>query len=92
MIASSPTCSPSPPRKPTPAPYSRLWLAALPDFHNEPDKILRREMLWNAYVLQAFTTGSQYFHETYVPQGSVLPYTKATTPYIRKSGEERGPI
>lgn len=63
-----------PASQPDTGPYATAWRAALPDFHDEPDSILRREMLWNAYVLQALATYSQYFHETYIPQGSVYAF------------------
>jgi len=54
--------------------YSHLWKKVLPDLENESDDILRREMMWNAYTLEAMATYSQYFRETYVPQGSVYAY------------------
>jgi len=31
-------------------------------------------MLWNAYTLEVMATYSQYFRETYIPQGSVYAY------------------
>ncbi|MFC4776275.1 GH36-type glycosyl hydrolase domain-containing protein [Paenibacillus sp. GCM10023252] len=54
--------------------YSKQWRRVLPNLEDEEDEILRREMLWNAYTLEAMATYSQYFHETYVPQGSVYAY------------------
>lgn len=60
--------------QPDAGPCSPAWHAALPDFHDEPDAVLRREMLWNAYVLLALATYSQYFKETFVPQGTVYAY------------------
>lgn len=54
--------------------FAHLWRQALPDLWEEPDLILRCEMLWNAYVLEAMATYSQYFKETYIPQGSVYAY------------------
>lgn len=50
------------------------WLRVLPDFSSESDEVMRREMLWNAYVLEASAKYSQYFDETFVPQGSVYSY------------------
>ncbi|MBC8009682.1 MAG: hypothetical protein H7067_06265, partial [Burkholderiales bacterium] len=63
-----------PPADSNVGPCSSAWRAALPDLHDEPDPVLRREMLWNAYVLAALATYSQYFHETYIPQGSVYAF------------------
>ncbi len=54
--------------------YSHLWRNALPTIDEETDEILRREMLWNAHTLEAMATYSQYFQESYVPQGSVYAY------------------
>lgn len=54
--------------------YTDLWLEKLPDLADEPDDELRCEMLWNAYTLEAMATYSQYFDETYIPQGSVYAY------------------
>lgn len=50
------------------------WQHILPDFSSEPDEVMRREMLWNAYVVEASAKYSQYFDETFVPQGSVYSY------------------
>jgi cellobiose phosphorylase len=54
--------------------FSHLWKDVLPNLANEPDEVLRREMLWNAHTLEAMATYSQYFDETYIPQGSVYAY------------------
>lgn len=54
--------------------YSHLWKSRLPDLSDETDKILKSEMLWNAHTLEAMATYSQYFGETYIPQGSVYAY------------------
>ncbi|WP_127490724.1 GH36-type glycosyl hydrolase domain-containing protein [Paenibacillus glycanilyticus] len=54
--------------------YAHLWQQALPDLSREQDLILRSEMIWNAYTLEAMATYSQYFQETYIPQGSVYAY------------------
>ncbi|WP_028611567.1 GH36-type glycosyl hydrolase domain-containing protein [Paenibacillus harenae] len=54
--------------------YAHLWSRTLPLLREENDPILRCEMVWNAYVLEAMATYSQYFQETYIPQGSVYAY------------------
>ncbi len=50
------------------------WKKKLPDFPAETNEIFKREMLWNAYVLEAMATYSSYFNETYVPQGTIYTY------------------
>jgi hypothetical protein len=54
--------------------YAHLWQRVLPALRDESDSILRCEMIWNAYTLEAMATYSQYFAETYIPQGSVYAY------------------
>lgn len=54
--------------------YASCWKQALPDFDQETDDVLRQEMLWNAYTLEAMATYNRYFQETYIPQGSVYAY------------------
>ena len=53
---------------------NEAWLHILPDFSSEPDEVVRREMLWNAYIVEASAKYSQYFGETFIPQGSVYSY------------------
>ncbi|MDA3867028.1 MAG: hypothetical protein PF489_09830 [Salinivirgaceae bacterium] len=50
------------------------WKKKLPDFSAETNNVYKREMLWNAYVLEAMATYSSYFNETYVPQGTIYTY------------------
>ena len=50
------------------------WKHLLPDFSSESDEVLRREMLWNAYIIEASAKYSSYFDETFIPQGSVYSY------------------
>lgn len=54
--------------------YTSYWKQVLPDLDEETDEVLRLEMLWNAYTLEAMATYNQYFQETYIPQGSVYAY------------------
>ncbi|MES3022468.1 MAG: hypothetical protein V4857_12890 [Pseudomonadota bacterium] len=54
--------------------YLDEWRARLPDLSAERNPLLRREMAWNAYCLEAMSTYSQYFGETFVPQGQVYNY------------------
>ena len=50
------------------------WRRLLPDFNDESDEVMRREMLWNAYIVEASAKYSSYFDETFIPQGSVYSY------------------
>ncbi len=50
--------------------FGNEWKSKLPDFQEESNPIFKREMTWNAYVLQAMSTFSEYYGETYIPQGS----------------------
>ena len=50
------------------------WLGILPQFENEPDKDLRRELIWHAYTLEAMATYSEYYDETKIPQGTIYDY------------------
>jgi len=50
------------------------WDEVLPDFPEEKDENLRLEMIWNAYVLEAMATYSDYYKETEIPSGTIYDY------------------
>ncbi len=54
--------------------YQGEWKRQLPDFSNEKDDVLKREMLWNAYTLEAMATYCAYYGETIIPQGTIYAY------------------
>lgn len=54
--------------------FGEQWLRAIPKFADEPDADLRREMRWNAAVLEAMVTWREYHDETVVPQGTMYDY------------------
>ncbi|WP_044269692.1 hypothetical protein [Bacteroides timonensis] len=54
--------------------FAALWKKHLPNLSREKDEILRREMLWNAHVIEASAKYSEYYGETFIPQGSVYSY------------------
>ncbi len=54
--------------------YANLWKSKLPDFSNEKNEVLRREMLWNAHMVEASAKYSDYYKETFIPQGTVYSY------------------
>jgi hypothetical protein len=62
--------------KPTPdgEHFRADWKTHLPDLSRESDPVFHREMVWDAYALEAMATYSEYYHETYVPQGTAYDY------------------
>jgi len=54
--------------------FGAAWQKAIPAFADEPDAELRREMRWDAAVLEAMATYKEYYDETLVPQGTVYDY------------------
>lgn len=61
--AAEPTCA-----------YSQDWLKIIPDYENEQDDVLRRELRWHVYNLEAMATYSEYYDETKIPQGTIYDY------------------
>ncbi|MFD1875618.1 hypothetical protein [Hymenobacter bucti] len=59
---------------PTEGLFAQQWKARLPDLAAEKDDVLRREMLWNAHMVEASATYSDYYKETFIPQGTVYAY------------------
>ena len=49
------------------------WMKIIPDF-NEKDEVLRRELRWHVYNLEAMATYSEYYGETKIPQGTIYDY------------------
>lgn len=54
--------------------FVELWKMQLPDFSNEKNEVMKREMLWNAHMLEASSKYNTYYKETFIPQGSVYSY------------------
>lgn len=54
--------------------FSEDWKKILPDYTDETDTELRRELTWHAYMLEAMATYSDYYHETKIPQGTIYDY------------------
>ena len=67
--------------KPTPdgEHFRADWKHRLPDLSHENDPVFRREMVWDAYNLEAMATYSEYYHETYLPQGTTYDYDMGIT-------------
>ena len=55
--------------------FGKEWRQVIPAFTQESDGSLRRELQWNAAVLEAMATWREYYNETVVPQGTVYDYT-----------------
>ena len=54
--------------------FQKEWEGVIPAFKNETDSEVRREMRWNAAVLEQMTTWREYYDETVIPQGMVYDY------------------
>lgn len=54
--------------------FAAQWKAGLPNLASEKNEVLRREMLWNAHFVEASAKYSEYYKETFIPQGSVYSY------------------
>ncbi len=54
--------------------YLAEWDSVLPDFDDEQDSVLRRELVWNAHFVEASAKHSSYYNETFIPQGTVYSY------------------
>ena len=54
--------------------FTSEWRSLLPDYADETDAELRRELTWHAYMLEAMATYSDYYHETKIPQGTIYDY------------------
>ena len=54
--------------------FGKEWANVVPAFNDEPDATLRREMRWDAAVLEAMATYRDYYEETAVPQGTLYDY------------------
>jgi cellobiose phosphorylase len=56
-------------------PYFQLeWNRVVPGLKDETDMEVRREMRWNAGVLEEMATWREYYDETVIPQGMVYDY------------------
>jgi cellobiose phosphorylase len=54
--------------------FQSAWDRVIPKFSDETDDAMRREMRWNAGVLEQMTIWREYYDETVVPQGTVYDY------------------
>ena len=62
------------------APFFRKeWSRILSSLGDETDPLWKREMTWHAYVLEAMATYSEFYGETYIPQGQTYDYEMGLT-------------
>ena len=54
--------------------FSEAWKKVLPEYPEEPDAELSRELTWHAYMLEAMATWSDFYRETKIPQGTIYDY------------------
>ncbi len=72
--------------------FAKEWLAVLPTFPKEENEVYRREMVWNAYNLEAMATYSAYYKETKIPQGTVYAYQWGVHASIRDNYQHAMPL
>lgn len=54
--------------------FAQLWRKRIPEFAEESDAAVRREMQWNTAALESMATWRAYYNETVIPQGMVYDY------------------
>lgn len=54
--------------------FAKEWLKIIPEYSDEKDEVLRRELRWHVYNLEAMATYSEYYNETKIPQGTIYDY------------------
>ena len=54
--------------------FAADWQKMIPDFAEEKDETLQRELRWHVYNLEAMATYSEYYDETKIPQGTIYDY------------------
>ncbi len=72
--------------------FAAAWSKKIPAFPNEPDPILRREMRWNAAVLEQMATWREYYDETIIPQGTIYDYTWGMVGSMRDQAQHALPF
>jgi cellobiose phosphorylase len=72
--------------------FGDAWRDKVPAFASEPDPVLRREMRWNAAVLEQMATWREYYDETIIPQGTVYDYTWGMVGSMRDQAQHALPL
>ncbi len=72
--------------------FADAWNKVVPAFDSEPDPVLRREMRWNAAVLEQMATWREYYDETIIPQGTIYDYTWGWVASMRDQAQHALPL
>ena len=72
--------------------FATAWSEKIPAFTDEPDPTLRREMRWNAAVLEQMATWREYYDETIIPQGTDYDYTWGMVGSMRDQAQHALPF
>ncbi len=72
--------------------FGEGWLKAVPQFAGEADKELRREMRWNAAVMEQAATWREYYDETIMPEGTVYEYIWGVVASSRDQAQHALPL
>jgi cellobiose phosphorylase len=72
--------------------FAKAWSEKVPAFENESDPTLRREMRWNAAVLEQMATWREYYDETIMPQGTNYDYTWGMVGSMRDQAQHALPF
>ncbi|HEY1500180.1 MAG TPA: hypothetical protein VGF88_11430 [Acidobacteriaceae bacterium] len=72
--------------------FGTAWRENIPTFASEPDPVLRREMRWNAAVLEQMATWREYYGETIIPQGTIYDYTWGMVGSMRDQAQHALPF
>jgi cellobiose phosphorylase len=72
--------------------FADAWREKIPAFSNEPDPTLRREMRWNAAVLEQMANWREYYDETIMPQGTMYDYLWGWTGSMRDQAQHALPF
>jgi len=72
--------------------YGDAWRRVIPSFPNERDATTRREMRWDAAVLEAMATWREYYDETIIPQGTTYDYIWGVTACSRDLAQQALPF
>jgi cellobiose phosphorylase len=72
--------------------YREGWLKAVPHFAAEADKSLRREMRWNAAVMEQMACWREYYDETIQPEGTVYEYIWGVVASSRDQAQHALPL
>ena len=83
---------PAPVRATLGSAFGESWSRKIPAITNEPDPALRREMRWNAAVLEQMATWREYYDETILPQGTIYDYTWGMVGSMRDQAQHALPF